>query len=216
LIFWNIPHLKRLDWQGWVDYPDEPACQGDVDFMRQCSFPCLEILYLKIMRKTEPTTAETQSLSDLLASINKEGQLKSTRIFLLPVQLRVVFPCLHCTSITLLSTPVHPDIGEYLHPAVKKLFLTVREDDVEQLWPLLSRPLNRAETSTFLWIKVFSYLSYLPTFSWRHAGRDPLGLPREAAEFIGRLLPFALRLKARRVLIIDEDGLGVSDGEGDN
>jgi hypothetical protein len=55
---WNLPCLTRLDWQGSMDGPSKLRCSGDIGFLKQCRFPILRRLFLKLTRGEEPSESE--------------------------------------------------------------------------------------------------------------------------------------------------------------
>jgi hypothetical protein len=204
---WDMPNLTKLRWQGWVDGLDAPPCHGDVDFLRQCRFTGLRTVLFTLRRVVSvPSEAETESLRDLLSGWTKEGRIQDLNIYLHSTELSAVIPRLRCSAISLDCTSLDSMIGKLLHPEIKDMVLTVHEDDVDNLCPLLTGLMERTEPLGLQQIKIVCFLSYLPTFSWSYKGKDPLQMPRQAAEFLGRLLPLTLRLSARGIHIVDEGG----------
>jgi hypothetical protein len=205
-IFWDMPRLKTLSWQGWIDDPSKPNCRGDLEFLRRCRFPVLRALHLKLLRESDPSHPETTSLLILLESYMKGGEMQEVAVFLLPSQLEVILPCLRCPTVNLGQTTLRPDIAHHLRPEVKALILGIGEDNINQLWPLLTALVNRTGTLGVEKIRIISFLEFLPKFTWSLEGNNPANISREVAEFLGRLVPFALRLRARGVHVIDDSG----------
>jgi hypothetical protein len=204
-----MPNLNTLNWNGWMDHRDQPPCHGDVDFLRQCQFTGLRTVAFTLLREKEPSKADAESFRDLLSSWTKDGHIQDLKIYLHSSQLSAVIPRLRCSVISFVYTRLDPKICKLLHPETAGMVLILDENDVANLFLLLHGLAERTEPFKLQYIRIISFLSYLPTFSWSCRDNDPLQLPRQTAEFLGRMLLLTLRLNARGIRIVDEHGFAI-------
>jgi hypothetical protein len=203
---WDLPCLTRLNWKGSMDGPSKLRCNGDVDFLKKCRFPILERLLFKLTRAEEPPESEVSDLRQFLAPM--AATLVQVSLYLLPQQSKAILPVVCAQHVSLLQSPITPEIVECLHPSTEVLGVIVKDDTVDDFWQFLNVLSTHSRTLNLWAIKVASLLTHPRDFTWDFKDTDIMTVPRESAEFVGRMLGFSMRLKTRGVCIVDESGTG--------
>jgi hypothetical protein len=199
-VFWDMPSLIRLKWEGCIEHSTLPPCSGDLKFLTQCRFAALQDFSLLVTRSDEPASLDLEELMRLV-----KGPYTSVGILLQPAQARALLPHTHTSILNLHRSPIIADMAECLHARTECLVVNIIEANLNGWWQFLTAMCTQARTgnSSLRAIKVFSSLAYLPRFTWGYDDGNLENVPREAAEFQGRLLGFAIRLKARGIHIVD-------------
>jgi hypothetical protein len=201
---WTMPNLTKLQWSGWLDDDTGPRCYGDIGFLKKCQLPGLQSLMISIGQTNKPSVCQSKALDEFLQSSLKQSRLFHLGILILPEQYESILPHLAVQSLNLFDSPFEPLIERYLHAAVRVLTLTVTEYNINGFGELLDAICVKRSALRLRRITVATKLDDLPEFRWNLGGMSIVDIPSQAADFVGRLVLVAIRLRACGIELADE------------
>jgi hypothetical protein len=201
-MFWDLPCLNLLKWKG-LD-PDTPTCKGDLNFLNQCRFAAITSLELCFVRGDGPASVDIAAFRKLV----EKKQLVKFNTFLLPEQAKVLLPHIPALAVSLHNSPIIPDMAGCLHVRTQVFAVCITEGNLDGWLQFLDAmcTLVRTDGTKLRCIRVFCHLTYLPVFTWGFEDPSMLNVSPEAAQFVGRMLGFAVRLKPRGIDLLDAHG----------
>jgi hypothetical protein len=205
--FWDLPCLNSLEWRKFirVNGPDTPTCKGDLNFLNQCRFAALISLELYFARGNSPASVDMAAFRKLV----EKKRLLRISIFLLPEQAKVLLPHIPALAVAAKhNSPFIPDMAGCLHVRTEAFAVCITEGNLDGWLQFLDAmcTLVRTDDPKLKYIYVFCALTYLPMFTWGFGDPSMLNVSPEAAQFVGRMLGFAVRLKPRGIDLLDARG----------
>jgi hypothetical protein len=203
-IFWDLPCLDSLEWRRDVNDPDPSTSKGDLNFLKQCQFAALTYLELFFIHGDSPASVDMAAFRKLV----EKKQLIHINIFLLPEQAKVLLPHTPALTVALHNSPFMPDMAGCLHVRTEVFTVCIVEGNLDGWLQFLDAmcTLIRTDDPKLRRIQVFCDLVYLPEFMWGFGDLSMLNVSPEAAQFVGRMLGFAVRLKPRGIDLLDARG----------
>jgi hypothetical protein len=204
-MFWDLPCLTSLEWEGYDNDRNMPTCKGDLIFLNQCQFPALMDLTIRFLRDGNPAPVDLAAFRKLV----KKKMLISISTVLLPEQAKALLPHALALIVNLNGSPFTPEMAGCLNVRTELIAGCVAEGNLDGWLQFLSTmcTLVRTDNPKLRLVKVFSKLSYLPVFTWGFEDASMLDMSPEAAQFMGRMLGFAVRLKSRGIDLLDVRGI---------
>jgi hypothetical protein len=136
----------------------------------------------------------------------EKTQLIRINTFHLPEQAKVLLPHTPALTVALHNSPFIPDMAGCFHVRTEELTVRLTEDNLDGWSQFLDAmcTLVRTDDPKLRRITVFCILTYLPEFTWGFGDLSMLNVSPEAAQFVGRMLGLAKRLKPRGIDLLDE------------
>jgi hypothetical protein len=200
---WNMPELRSLDWVACrrdPSYPRYAASNYDLTFLNLCRFPGLHVLRIAIRRHETPPQNETDALRQFYTSSLSNSNIHTLGLYVARSQYREILPSLQVTKLDLMDTPLSPSMLPF-HPSVRTLCTTTESANPEGLWQLLDY-LSK-NPSSLEEIRINPGANFMKPFTWALLAYETTDIPPTVAEFLGRLLPFAVRLGQRGIRVVD-------------
>jgi hypothetical protein len=199
---WDLPRLTSLEWKGYDVDRNMPNSKGDLIFLNQCQFPALMHLTIRFVRDGNyPAPVDLAAFREL---VNKK-ELVSITTVLLPEQAKALLPHALALIVNLNDSPFTPEIAGCLNVRTGFIAGCITEGNLDGWLQFLGAmcTLARTDNPKLRAIKVTSALLYLPVFTWGFEDASMLDMSPEAAQFMGRMLGFAVRLKSRCIDLLD-------------
>jgi hypothetical protein len=207
-VFWDLPCLNSLEWRRSRGVKDSHTyasrCKEDLNFLTQCRFAALIYLKLYFVRGDSPASVDVAAFRKLV----EKKQLVRIDTLLLPEQAKVLLPHTPALTVALYNSPIIPDMAGCFHVRTEVFTVCLTEGNLDGWLQFLDAmcTLVRTDDPKLRRIQVFCDLTYLPMFTWGFGDPSMLNVSPEAAQFVGRMLGFAVRLKPRGIDLLDERG----------
>jgi hypothetical protein len=183
---WVMPKLRRLKWE--VGHRMD---RRDSEFLVKCQFDSMLSLCLRFQSLEHPSQAES-----LKAFLARHSFVPELRLSVKKTEIaHLLLPVTHCSTLVLQTSPAS-DLAAFLPPSVRFLELRTALDG-ENIGLVLDGILARPRTLEKVRLKLTPDLSV--KFVWREGN-----FSHKLAMFTATMLPYAARLKAHGILLLDE------------
>jgi hypothetical protein len=198
---WDLPCVTSLEWKGYDGDRNMPNSNGDLIFLNQCQFPALMHLTIRFLRDGSPAPVDLTAFRKLV----KKKLLVMITTVLLPEQAKALLPHALALIVNLNAFPFTPEMAGCLNVRTVCIGGCITEGNLDGWLQFLGAmcTLARTDNPKLRVIKVTSALPYLPVFTWGFEDASLLDMAPEAAQFVGRMLGFAVRLKSRGIDLLD-------------
>jgi hypothetical protein len=185
---WVMPKSRRLKWE-----VGHHMVRRDSEFLAECQFDGMLSLRLCCQPLAHPSQAGPLKIFLARHSFVPELRLLVGN----PKIAHLLLSVTHCSSLVL-HTPPASDLAAYIPPSVRSLGLRTDLNGVNGIRLILERILSRPRTLEQVRLKLTPDL--LMNFVWRKVNTSP-----QLAMFTATMLPYAARLKAHGILLLDEN-----------